>query len=38
MSNDQLTGTGGGGTGILEQIFTRKPSHINYLECVILKL
>lgn len=26
MSNDQLTGAGGG-AGILEQIFTRKPSH-----------
>lgn len=25
MSNDQLTGAGG--AGILEQIFTRKPSH-----------
>lgn len=36
MSNDQLT-VAGGGAGILEQIFTRKPSHINYLECVILK-
>lgn len=35
MSNDQSTGAEG--TGILEQIFTRKPSHINYLESVILK-